>query len=828
MASKLGGKPVRNSSRKSKTPTKDKTKVGAVAPKSLIVNQRNHIVRVKVLGLAGITVQPKHQNNAPNIPPPSNLKAIIAFSRSQKVQGTSPPSLSLVPSPATNIVLVDNQPPQIVANRGSGSVDEADGPSSFERYIAVWGDSGPEEERATVFETTLHRSLNGAPSPGQNDDASIGGGSVTSSAFTPKSFEVTIALGDERSKRAAFSVGVATLAISGDECTKDGMAKILDLPVLSLEQAQPIVAGAKQPWLPIIAMKPTVDESDNTITIQEENPSVENVTGSENQVEKKKKKKGFSRLFGKKKKEEATNSSPDKDSSINKLMTTSDEKVAFSQIYGIDPSDAVLRVSIEVYEKGSAMEKLFEDKRKQEKFMSSLVIQRTNSTIPTSGNNNKLSEADAIGVSAPEVSVSGVSASGVSASGVSASGVSASEVSNPQVNAPVRMPNPRSKALVEDYSDDDNSFEENTCSLREDGDSATYDYTAGTYANTVTTYSTNTNTFRSTFSESVGTPKKKSILNDMFGGCAPCGPTTDTFADEGSYYTEGSQLRRKEHKSASSQKKESEAEDADGKHDSYSSPRGVDDMELTSEPNKTLGSTANEASRDATTLSYSNSLASYTRKSNKSASVMQTIKDVLNCSTVHQEEDDYDLQYDDIAHTDDDYNRHNPPTIIDSTFETESIGDLTEITFDYHRRRPVKTEDLDLKISPNYVLAERGKALAGRILLPAAFGGDGLCVSHGRLVPKNDKEKPKNKKAMDEYERIFFRQQKPLGAIEKDRQVKNSKGSSKSGKSHDSWSKSKDDYIDNDLHLTANTTEEERSVFDEDSNMSRKKSLSSR
>lgn len=688
--------------------------------------KKKFVVRVKVLGLAGITVKPSVSNDKytvpktkkskgkksknekkkgkqpqeappvvlPQVTSPTSLKALVAISREQKIKGTSPPSELLAPSPA-----IPTSPKQS---------------TSLERFIAVWPEYHLEEERTTVFETSLYQAT--ANNQSNNDDKA-----KTSFPNHPKSFDVAIALGDETAKRAAYTLGIATLTISGDECMEDALPKVLDLPVLGLDQAQPNLsgtAGTMNTWLPVIPMgsQPMVQDVD---VVNEQEISL-----PKEEVKAQKKKKGFG-LFRKKKKK------PEKEPLLNNktlldnqnLTPAAKEKEAFLKMYGIDSCDAVLRVSVEVFEKGSELEQRIEDnKRQYQNLASNLSIEVNDSGFITES---------------------------------------------------------RSKSLLEDDSDDDDEYrtiEPVSHNSREDsiGQEST---NQEEIINREDTFDSRSYHSKSTHYTHITSPsktktQKKSILNNVMGACAaPCGSNNnvpfnnetqnDTIFSEEEYYDAKHKRNKSKHTTPQKHKRNQKSK-------SSSSPRSVNDLHLS--PHKSFDSQTNSQtySRGDTYSSYSHTYDTYSKgEIRKNNSVMQTIQDVLQCSGSSVHKGEHVSQYEEMYLYEDEYDEDelyaNPPAHIDASFEAESIGDLTDLTYEYERRRPMKTKDLKPKVSPNVVLAQQGKALTGRVLLPTAFGGDGMCIGFGAPLVSHGKG---SDQTTTDYERILFRQQQELKEVD--------------------------------------------------------------
>ena len=154
--------------------------------------QTPHVVRIRVLGLAGISVRRQsdkswggHGNaNSPTVLPPSQMRASVILSREGRVVRSnnsnrvgSPLSLPLRRSRKTN----DDEVSSLL--------------SSGERYLAVWESSAIEEhdaeiedysvDDALVFDTTLQGCETGFrlsdKTPFQSDDKSMN--SITTSMY---------------------------------------------------------------------------------------------------------------------------------------------------------------------------------------------------------------------------------------------------------------------------------------------------------------------------------------------------------------------------------------------------------------------------------------------------------------------------------------------------------------------------------------------------------------------------------------------------------------------------------------------------------------------
>ena len=273
-----------------------------------------HVIRVTVLGLAGITVdQTKCKENVKDAPTlPSRMRAVVAFSRNSAIRGTTSLSKPLARSPNDDIIMSESSVKSPNMKDDETYTTNTVDPTRPQRHVAVWASDNATLGSVVTFDANLHRSeLRSTASP----------------AFAPKSFEMTIALteDDNRDNKVAIPFGIATIGISGDEC-KSGHSIKLDLPVLRLQDAKPL----RSQGYPMIAIAPkTVEEPQQ-------------------------KKKLVQRLFQR-------NGSkvpiPPKYPSVA-------VRNAFWSAYTMDADgDAIIRVSLEVYEKGSALERYFVNRR---------------------------------------------------------------------------------------------------------------------------------------------------------------------------------------------------------------------------------------------------------------------------------------------------------------------------------------------------------------------------------------------------------------------------------------------------------------------------------
>lgn len=231
-----------------------------------------HVVRITVLGLAGVTVDRKKCRDSTkkkfHPAPPSEQKVVVAFfSGNSKIKGITTLSKNLTSSP-----------------------------SDFEqqRHVAVWTSSdGTAMGSVVTFEANL-----------------------TPEEVEGRPFGLTVAMAedDDCDHKVALPFGIATLPIRGDEC-KSGQSVTLDLRVSSLTADE-----EKHPMLAI--QKKTKDLP--------------------------RKRRALQRLF----------------SNQQKIKIPSEgQRRAFEKTYSMDGGEGILRISLEVYEKGSHVEKTFVSRR---------------------------------------------------------------------------------------------------------------------------------------------------------------------------------------------------------------------------------------------------------------------------------------------------------------------------------------------------------------------------------------------------------------------------------------------------------------------------------
>jgi hypothetical protein len=251
-----------------------------------------HIVRMTVVGIAGIQVDRKYTKNAwrkktyPRLP--NKMRAVVAVSRGQQIKATTPLSKPL------------SRP------QASGSPDkESAAHEESCRHLALWSSEDNSALGSFVeFEVNL-------------DKLDIGDCHQSTSQYIPKSFELIAALTEdtEHERKVALPIGIANLPITGNNSEE---VLSLDLPVLSLEQAKPI--GNDKNGLMGFQMMSIHDQANQSATAN--------------------KRKHRGRLLGRSQVEKN-----------QKVPSIADRKL-FSSVYSTDSSgDAILRVQIQVIEK---------------------------------------------------------------------------------------------------------------------------------------------------------------------------------------------------------------------------------------------------------------------------------------------------------------------------------------------------------------------------------------------------------------------------------------------------------------------------------------------
>lgn len=372
-----------------------------------------HVVRVTFLGVAGISAnspstdgqqqqqqQQSDNNNSSspslNFPLPSNLRAVASVSRTYKSGGK--PSgfsncLTKPPPPATggsgsrsktssqdnngrnnnnkgdgveivrpytpNRMEGDDKPDEVNKSSSSASSSSAGsgGQQQSERFVAVWNDDcsinddvGTNQKllntsNAVAFEAEL------VPSSLDENEKNLPANNV--GAFAPKNFCVTLALvpdnnnNDENETISSINemplfgipIGFCNLTINGEE-TLNGRRRQLDLPLSSFKD----FIGPLDRQSPLIQLTKADD-------------NVNDVKSSE--TKKTKKSKSIVKRIFKKSGKKGANIVA---TSIFQLgrPPSAEERNLFLERFGVDQSgDAIIRIALEVFPRGSALEKTF-------------------------------------------------------------------------------------------------------------------------------------------------------------------------------------------------------------------------------------------------------------------------------------------------------------------------------------------------------------------------------------------------------------------------------------------------------------------------------------
>ena len=346
-------------------------------------NAAVHIVRIKVLGLAGVVVDNTPNEKSPSLSP-EHMKAAIVLSRDGRPVGNannsngwaaSNLSLPLRPSPSEDVVTPRDdvsfsgdtkasmmsavtksslRMQQKDAEKGAVEVAPPGSVRSAGRYLAVWDGAMMSRDRSTSgdkdepvvleFETPLARteSTSQAMSSAGAGDASIA--SVTTSRFAPKSFNIGIVLSPSVSGidvGCAYPLGAASLTIIGDDAELG--ERVVDLPVLCTAATRPMVGpGSASKERKMVDLQngrdiKSLKEMEQHLTgIFSAAASMSETNSSK--VGKKKKSRSPLKKFWSKKSTAST-----------MLVTPRSQLEAFPDKYSIDSSgDAVLRLSIEV------------------------------------------------------------------------------------------------------------------------------------------------------------------------------------------------------------------------------------------------------------------------------------------------------------------------------------------------------------------------------------------------------------------------------------------------------------------------------------------------
>lgn len=304
-------------------------------------NSVPYVIRVTFLGVAGILANTTsitdnerlQKDVSVNFPPPSKLRAVATISRTYKSGGK--------PSGLSNYL---SKPP---STGGDSSENNSSNSAIYtERFVAVWNDDCTEVKKNLIntsnevaFEADLVPSKRGS----ENDP---------SSTFAPKMFCVTLGLvadkeehetpmeGGGVSPLVAIPIGFSNLTITGEE-TLNGRRKQLDLPLTSVNN----LIGPFGVESPLIMLTKS-DGADAT---------------AKNREKTNKSKSLVKRMF--KKGSKSANGA----SQLGGLPNIA-ERNLFLQRFGVDQSgDAIVRVALEVFPRGSELEKTFKQRAKVRK-----------------------------------------------------------------------------------------------------------------------------------------------------------------------------------------------------------------------------------------------------------------------------------------------------------------------------------------------------------------------------------------------------------------------------------------------------------------------------
>lgn len=407
-----------------------------------------HIVRVKVLGLAGVIVNnndtptstsPGSSASASLLLPPSQMKAAIVLTRDGRVvknsnngRAASNLSLPLCRSPNEDVVTTRDDASSVgsVGKSGAstisrlsgrfsstrrqkkddekGAVEVAPGAaSSAERYLAVWNaaavtQSTPAEgEKKVVDETVLEFETNFTlteSGKGVNDEQSLTS-HTTVGLFAPKSFSVGIVLLPSVSGTdagCAFPLGVASLAITGDDSAKcSGGGRVVDLPVLSADATRPVVGPHAAAAASMNHRMVDLESGGNITSMKEMEKRLGSVfKGTPTSTVTKTKKNSLKKLLRINKK----NKSKTDNMEVLSVKSTARSQIeAFSDKYSIDATgDAVLRLCVQVYPKEPCeVDRLrLEAFRKKREMSGRLLSSGVNITVVT---DDKAASEDNIG-----------------------------------------------------------------------------------------------------------------------------------------------------------------------------------------------------------------------------------------------------------------------------------------------------------------------------------------------------------------------------------------------------------------------------------------------
>lgn len=363
--------------------------------------------------------------------PPSQLSHVRSLNKGRNggagsiaSESATNPSSKNVRTPSTAATSTGD----ISKSVGLGSVNSEDQP---ERLVAVW-EKAHKNTAAAATTSATHKFVNLTNSLAF--EAELRPSSLManisknvppspSTAYAPKSFCITVGLVpdydaldkvDEEQKPSstppfAIPVGFANLVINGDE-TLNGKQKQIDLPLSSISDflgmldADVLEKGA----FPLIELTSEPLESKN---------NAEEVGTKVETTEKTKKKNIVKRIFARKQPQpsgagEATSGSNTSSvysgtpRSIFQLdrPPNAKERALFLDQYSVD-RDAIVRIGLEVFQRGTELEKVFRQKKKAKKSIqaaSKVVVGEGSATVATEERNQlkKKRQSSSLGVGA--------------------------------------------------------------------------------------------------------------------------------------------------------------------------------------------------------------------------------------------------------------------------------------------------------------------------------------------------------------------------------------------------------------------------------------------
>ena len=298
---------------------------------------KTHLVRINVLGLAGITADrhrcrvPKGKKKNKKYPsPPEDMCAVVAVARDDHrkgvtgLKGTTGLSKPLSKTPSKDVVISSS------ASNGSNDGDSQTlstrtSVSSTQRHIAVWssgrdGGGGSSSSPPTGNVVSFKEELKKMDRSACDDSKSRKSNNPNSTEYAPKTFKLIVALTENSNheNKVAIPFGVANLNICGDN-SPEGRTQVLDIPLLSLQQAKPLSDYANG-----------IGDF-NMIAVRSENNKMNDVPSSSKKLGKR---NPFKRLLGME--------------GFQKVPTVAQRK-AFSEAYSADATgDAILRIQLQV------------------------------------------------------------------------------------------------------------------------------------------------------------------------------------------------------------------------------------------------------------------------------------------------------------------------------------------------------------------------------------------------------------------------------------------------------------------------------------------------